>query len=81
MSGYTEKGNVSLLQQALKVNKKPFPWVKAFLAGLAAGLPVIIGILFGELEYGLLTGMGGFTYLYVFNIPYAQRAKNYFSLS
>lgn len=78
MSGYTEKGNVSLLQQALKVNKKPFPWVKAFLAGLAAGLPVIIGILFGELEYGLLTGMGGFTYLYVFNIPYAQRAKKLF---
>ncbi|MFB5285219.1 FUSC family protein [Peribacillus sp. Hz7] len=68
----------SLIKQALTVNRKPFPWVKAFCAGLAASLPVIIGLLFGNLEYGLLAGMGGFTYLYVFNIPYAQRAKKLF---
>ena len=60
------------------MNRKPFPWVKAFCAGLAAALPVIIGLLFGNLEYGLIAGMGGFTYLYVFNIPYAQRAKKLF---
>ena len=65
----------SILKQALTVNRKPFPWVKAFCAGLAAALPVIIGVLLGNLEYGLIAGMGGFTYLYVFNIPYAQRAK------
>src|SRR6478735_4788806 len=68
----------SILKQALTVNSKPFPWVKAFSAGLAASLPVIIGLLFGNLEYGLIAGMGGFTYLYVFNIPYAQRAKKLF---
>ena len=68
----------SILKQALTVNRKPFPWVKAFCAGLAAALPVIIGLLFGNLEYGLIAGMGGFTYLYVFNIPYAQRAKKLF---
>ncbi|AXI08310.1 FUSC family protein [Oceanobacillus zhaokaii] len=69
---------LSILKQALKVNRKPFPWVKAFSAGLAASLPVIIGLLFGSLEYGLIAGLGGFTYLYVFDIPYAQRAKKIF---
>jgi uncharacterized membrane protein YccC len=68
----------SIIKQALTVNRRPFPWVKAFCAGLAASLPVMIGLLFGNLEYGLIAGMGGFTYLYVFNIPYAQRAKKLF---
>lgn len=66
---------LTIIKQSMAVNKKPFPWLKAFCAGIAAALPVIIGLLFGNLEYGLLAGMGGFTYLYVFNIPYAQRAK------
>ncbi|MEK9198581.1 FUSC family protein [Ureibacillus sp. FSL E2-3493] len=65
----------SIFKQALTVNKKPFPWLKAFLAGLAAGLPIAVGLLFGSLEYGLLAGLGGFTYLYVFPIPYVQLAK------
>ena len=65
----------SIIKQAMAVNRKPFPWFKAFCAGVAAALPVIIGLLLGSLEYGLLAGMGGFTYLYVFNVPYAQRAK------
>jgi hypothetical protein len=59
----------------MSVNRKPFPWVKAFCAGVAAALPVIIGLLFGNFKYGLIAGMVGFTYLYAFNIPYAQRAK------
>src|SRR4051794_39929265 len=68
----------SIIKQALAVNRKPFPWLKAFSAGVAASLPIIIGLLFGNLEYGLIAGMGSFTYLYVFNIPYAQRAKKIF---
>ena len=35
-------------------------------------------MLFGNLEYGLLSGIGAFTYLYVFDIPYVQRAKKIF---
>lgn len=65
----------SILRQALMVNKKPFLWLKAFLAGVAAGLPIFVGLLFGQVEYGLIAGLGGFTYLYVFPIPYAQLAK------
>ncbi|MED1469916.1 FUSC family protein [Bacillus salipaludis] len=68
----------SIIRQALKVNKMPFPWLKAFCAGLAASLPIMIGLLLGNFQYGLLAGMGGFTYLYVFHIPYAQRAKKLF---
>ncbi|WP_409272821.1 FUSC family protein [Neobacillus sp. SCS-31] len=68
----------SIFKQALTVNRKPFPWLKAFSAGLAASLPVFIGLLVGNLEYGLIAGMGGFAYLYVFNIPYAQRARKIF---
>lgn len=68
----------SMIKQALSVNKKPFPWLKAFSAGIAASLPILIGLLLDQLEYGLIAGMGGFTYLYVFNIPYAQRAKKIF---
>ncbi|WP_050901130.1 FUSC family membrane protein [Lentibacillus jeotgali] len=80
MKKNTHKSNKSpsLIRQALKVNRNPFPWFKAFRAGLAAGLPVLIGLLLGNLQYGLTAALGGFTYLYVFNVPYAQRAKKIF---
>lgn len=65
-------------KQAFEIQKTPFPWGKAFSAGLAAALPVFIGMLFGNLEYGLLAGIGAFSYLYVFDIPYVQRAKKIF---
>ncbi len=68
----------AVFKQSFKVNRNPFPWLKAFCAGLAASLPVFIGVLFGSFEYGLLAGIGGFTYLYVFDIPYVQRAKKIF---
>ena len=70
----------SIIKQALAVNKRPFPWFKAFCAGVAAALPVMIGLLWGSLEYGLIAGLGSFTFLYAFNIPYAQRAKKLFSV-
>lgn len=52
--------------------------MRAFCAGICSGLPVLIGYLLGHLDYGLIAGFGGFTYLYVFNIPYALRAKRLF---
>ena len=41
-------------------------------------IPGLIGLISGNLAYGLQAGIGGFTYLYVFNGPYAQRAKKLF---
>lgn len=69
---------LSTIGQAFSVNKNPLPWIKAFSAGICSGLPVLIGYLLGNLEYGLIAGFGGFTYLYVFNVPYAFRAKKLF---
>ncbi|MFP3509739.1 FUSC family protein [Peribacillus sp. SIMBA_075] len=65
-------------KQAFEIKKNPFPWIKALSAGIAAALPVFIGLLFGNLAYGLLAGIGGFTYLYVFNQPYHQRTIKIF---
>ncbi|GAA4707345.1 FUSC family protein [Brevibacillus fulvus] len=65
-------------RQAFRLRQHPFPYFKAFRAGLAAALPVFIGLLFGHFNYGLLASLGGFAYLYVFNQPYAQRARRIF---
>lgn len=73
--GETNSKSPSVLRQALILNNKPFPWLKAFLAGIAAGLPIAIGLLFGSIQNGLIAGLGGFTFLYVFPMPYAQLAK------
>ncbi len=65
----------SILMEAMIVNKKPFPWLKAVLAGIAAGLPVCIGLLLGNLQFGLIAGFGGFAFLYSFPMPYVRLAK------
>lgn len=69
---------IMTIQQAFKINKIPLPWAKAISAGICSGIPPLIGLILGNLQYGLLAGIGAFTYLYVFNIPYAQRAKKLF---
>lgn len=70
--------DTSIIKQAFKINKNPFPWQKAINAGICAGFPVIIGILVNQLRLGLLAGIGSFSYLYVLHQPYAQRAKKIF---
>jgi uncharacterized membrane protein YccC len=67
-----------LIKQAFKIKKSQLPWTKAITAGLCSGIPVFIGLLLGNFQYGLIAGIGSFTYLYVFHIPYAQRAKKLF---
>ncbi len=64
-----------ILKQLFEFRKGPTPWTKAFFAGLCASLPLLAGILMGDFGMGLLGGIGGFTYLYVFNETYAVRAK------
>jgi uncharacterized membrane protein YccC len=67
-----------VVRKAFVMNKKPFPWQKALTAAICAGVPVITGMLAGQTGLGFLGGIGSFTYLYVFNEPYAQRAKKIF---
>lgn len=66
------------MQQAFQLKKNPLPWPKAITAGICSGIPVLIGLSAGNLQYGMLAGIGSFSYLYVANIPYAQRAKKLF---
>ncbi|WP_244933634.1 FUSC family protein [Neobacillus mesonae] len=68
----------SLIKQAFKIKKNPLPWTKAVCAGSCAAIPSLIGLLTGNLAYGMQAGIGAFTFLYVFNEPYAQRAKKLF---
>ncbi|PWD87273.1 FUSC family protein [Ignatzschineria cameli] len=65
----------NFLKEAIAVNNRPWPWERAIGAGVAMTLPILIGIWLGQLQYGLIAGLGGFTYLYAFPIPYAQLSK------
>ena len=65
----------NLLKEAIAVNNRPWPWERAIGAGVAMMLPILIGIWLDQLQYGLIAGLGGFTYLYAFPIPYAQLSR------
>ena len=77
-TSHSVKNGSTIFKQAFVVNKNPFPWGKAFIAGLQQPYLFLLGCYLGHLEYGLLSGIGAFTYLYVFDIPYVQRAKKIF---
>lgn len=70
-----------MIKQAFKLNKNPFPWEKAISAAICGGFPVLIGLLLNQIRFGLLGAIGGFTYLYVFNEPYAERVKKIFFIA
>ncbi len=67
-----------IFKAAIKVNNRPFPWERAVGVALAMSLPIFIGLWFNQLQYGLMAGLGGFTYLYAFRLPYAHLAKRLF---
>ncbi len=64
-----------IFKAAIAVNNRPFPWERAIGAALAMSLPIFMGLWFNQLQYGLMAGLGGFTYLYAFRLPYAHLAK------
>lgn len=66
---------LTIIKQAFQINAKPFPWSKAIGTGICSAFPVIIGLLTNHMQLGLLGVVGSFSYLYVFNEPYAIRAK------
>lgn len=68
----------SMLREAIAVNERSFPWERAVGAGLSMALPIFIGLWLGQLQYGLIAGLGGFTYLYAFRLPYAHLSKRIF---
>ncbi len=74
----TNAGFFKLLKGAFAIKKTPFPLTRAICAGICSAVPIIVGIIFGNFQYGLIGAIGGFSYLYVWNEPYVQRAKKIF---
>ena len=67
-----------ILKEAIAVNNRSCPWERAIGAGIAMAIPILIGILLNQFSYGLIAGLGGFTYLYAFRLPYAHLSKRLF---
>lgn len=68
----------NIMKQLFRLNKRPVSMEKVICAAISGGFPILIGILLGNIRYGLIASIGSFTYLYVFNEPYARRAKKIF---
>ena len=64
------KGELDHLTTFQKVNR---PWQMPLGAGLAAGVPLLVGAWFNRLDYGLIASLGGQTFLYTTNTPLPQR--------
>ncbi|KZC16140.1 hypothetical protein RHOFW510R12_08085 [Rhodanobacter sp. FW510-R12] len=48
-------------------------WQMPVAAGLATGLPVLVGTYFGRLDYGLVSSLGGLAFLYLPDTPMYHR--------
>ncbi|EIL96816.1 FUSC family protein [Rhodanobacter thiooxydans] len=48
-------------------------WQMPVAAGLATGLPVLVGVYFGRLDYGLVSSLGGLAFLYLPDTPMHHR--------
>ncbi len=56
-----------------KVQSSQRPWQLPAAAALASGLPLVMGALFGHMNYGVIASLGGLVFLYTTNTPLAQR--------
>lgn len=68
----------TIIRDAMTVNARSAPWERAIGAALSMAIPILIGLYFNELQLGLIAGLGGFTYLYAFRLPYALLSKQLF---
>ena len=51
--------------ELVKINPHRRPWTLPLAAALSAGLPLFVGMYFGHFEYGLVSSLGGMTFLYL----------------
>jgi uncharacterized membrane protein YccC len=56
-----------------QINKSDRPWQMPFAASIAMGLPLLIGVQFDHLNYGLPGCLGGMVFLYLPNTPMHHR--------
>lgn len=68
----------TIFREAMAVNNRSAPWERTIGAALSMTIPIFIGLWFNQLQMGLMAGLGGFTYLYAFRLPYALLSKQLF---
>jgi len=55
------------------INRSDRRWQMPFCAALASGLPLLVGVYFDRLDYGLVSSLGGLVFLYSPNTALSQR--------
>ncbi len=53
------------LRQLVTISPSDRPWQMPFAAAIASGLPIVVGVLLGRLDYGLVSSLGGLTFIYL----------------
>lgn len=65
-------------REAFRIKPIPLNWFRGIGSAISVGIPSLIGFLIGDPALGILASVGGFTFLYVSNEPYSQRAVRLF---
>lgn len=68
----------SSYKDVFRIKPVPLNWFRGGGSALSVGIPYLIGFLLGDLPIGIMASIGGFTFLYVSNETYAQRAVRLF---
>jgi len=53
------------LRQLATLNRSDRPWEMPVAAALASGLPIFVGVAYGEMGLGLIGSLGGLVFLYL----------------
>jgi len=63
----------SEVAELVRINPSDRPWQMPFAAALATGLPLLVGAYFDHMDYGLISSLGGLTFVYLPNTPLYHR--------
>lgn len=61
------------MRDLVRVEPSDRPWQMPFAAALAVGGPMFVGAWFGRLDFGLVSSLGGLTFLYLPRTPLSHR--------
>ncbi|MBD7969444.1 FUSC family protein [Paenibacillus gallinarum] len=67
-----------MYKEAFQIKPIPLNWFRGVGSAISVGTPALLGVLMGNPALGILASIGGFTFLYVSNETYAQRAVRLF---
>ncbi|MCG7381457.1 FUSC family protein [Paenibacillus sp. ACRRY] len=65
-------------KEAFRIKPIPLNWFRGVGSAISVGIPSLVGFLIGDPALGILASVGGFTFLYVSNETYSQRAVRLF---